>query len=328
MWLKQQNFNPSALLVVLEKECARQEATGTAVGVEPTSSEALEHTCASLNGSPVMVSNTAANVAIASLHSLTATIPGAEDDTKFIARVQGLTPELFNIVLDYTLRQPPGPLMNRALGHAGSHITTIDRASRPPTTLQVDRASREIGAKIYYGTNIFQYPRYDDTEVLADCLQWLDALPLSHVKHITHIRLEDVAEFYTPPADFSSVWQGLKAGIPATDLVHFFEGGGTTVWALIRRIHEFTFVYKNTCIGGDCRLGGLIGLEHEYGVAACTKLYASIEYTTGDKDGVHIGWWPVLHFEPAEMVRMIEGDFRPWNVGPALAGDDGEDAVE
>ncbi|KAK6438930.1 hypothetical protein LTR95_004869 [Oleoguttula sp. CCFEE 5521] len=48
----------------------------------------------------------------------------------FVTRLQSLSPELFNLILDFTLRQD------------ADEVILIDQTWRPPATLQVNQPSR------------------------------------------------------------------------------------------------------------------------------------------------------------------------------------------
>ena len=94
-------------------------------------------------------------------------------------RVQSLPPELYNTIYDLTFT---------AYSIQGANVE-LDSSYRPPSCLQVSKASRDEFAASYYAHTIFMFSqRASYTESITTGVNWLVSLPPEHVAMIRCLR--------------------------------------------------------------------------------------------------------------------------------------------
>ena len=96
------------------------------------------------------------------------------DERDLARRVQDLPGELYNIIYEYTFTVGPGE-------------RKISKTYQPPSLLTVDRASRKLFAKSYYGSSgsSFVHNRNGTKEVL---IRWLRSLPRRHLRLLNEVK--------------------------------------------------------------------------------------------------------------------------------------------
>lgn len=97
------------------------------------------------------------------------TIGGEGDTAQFAKHLQGLPQELYDKIYNLTFSAIRVP---RA---------TIDSHYRPPATLQVDQASRELFANVYYSTCNFRFRN------MRKFTTWVRAMTKPHLRLINHM---------------------------------------------------------------------------------------------------------------------------------------------
>lgn len=85
------------------------------------------------------------------------------------AGLERLPQELRDIIFNYTFT-------------SGKAIGTISYDYRPPRLLQVNRSSRQMYARSYYGGGLF---RIHERDSMMACLKWLSSLPQAHLDMLT-----------------------------------------------------------------------------------------------------------------------------------------------
>lgn len=94
-----------------------------------------------------------------------------------VRRIQDLPPELHDMIFSLVFA-------------ADVSIRTIDENYKPPPLLAVDRRSREIYAKAYYGSTDSLFICNASIDTIHDTLiPWLKSVPESHLRMIRHLKI-------------------------------------------------------------------------------------------------------------------------------------------
>ncbi|KAK6438933.1 hypothetical protein LTR95_004872, partial [Oleoguttula sp. CCFEE 5521] len=116
------------------------------------------------------------------------------DSDDLAARVLSLMVELYDLIRSLTLDPVSAATSSRyhEVTLSESQVITIDRTWRPPSIIQGDSASRSIGAKYYYGTNIFRFDSHEYND--STCVLWLIRFSPLHMAYVNNMRLQFIDE--------------------------------------------------------------------------------------------------------------------------------------
>lgn len=94
------------------------------------------------------------------------------------SRLEDLPPELYDYIFSLTFNTHPS-------------LRQIDSSYRPPHILQVDRTTRALAAKSYYGQGATFYCTNHE-----HCIRWLATLAPDHSQLLNEVRIESVSNLW------------------------------------------------------------------------------------------------------------------------------------
>nr|OQO26414.1 hypothetical protein B0A51_05600 [Rachicladosporium sp. CCFEE 5018] len=121
-------------------------------------------------------------------------------ETALITSIQGLPPELFDMIENDTLQ----------LKTTGPGVFRIDKSWRPPPLLQVNSATRIANAKRYYAIDVFDFSGVGTRAGSDLCVSWLRYLPDHSQAQIQRIRFKDNYKTRPSPLDCSTIWRHIQ----------------------------------------------------------------------------------------------------------------------
>ncbi|KAK6438931.1 hypothetical protein LTR95_004870 [Oleoguttula sp. CCFEE 5521] len=216
------------------------------------------------------------------------------------ARIRALPQELQDAIRSFTFEL--GQQKCIVAGQAQAII--IDRLWRPPSTLQVNRATRKACAQIYYSCNIFEFgPDYG----FVDSTAWLKQLPPSHVNSIVQIRVQNVeaasllAVRLECPAHLLDLSDGPAIGMDT-------QGWAIRTSSEWRVICDAIAQFSRQCQSAFAPL--LFTASHPHRWRVDTKIDTRLRFRAGASERVYGVWMSIANHDCPSMLLDMGREYR------------------